>query len=235
MKRQKKQLLLLLVVLLLGVGAFALLSFVNRQKDTGVQDTKITVCQIDPAEVVGFSVEAEDGSYHYTRQNEEWSCLESAELDLDEDKIETMLNNVKKLSASDRVENPTSLSDYGFDQPKIRITISTEQGDTTISVGGYNELLSLYYLNVDGTQEVYLMTGSLYTAFHKTPEDLEAAAETETETETGVESETETESKTEAETETVADPETEIESETETDPINETEMVTEAEPEDGTE
>lgn len=213
MKRQKKQLLLLLFVLLLGVGAFALLNFANRQEDTGVQDTKIAVCQIDPADVVGFSVESEDGSYHYSKQNDEWICRENAELDLDESKIETMLNNTKNLFASELVDNPTSLSDYGFDQPKIRITISTEQGDTTISVGSYNELLSLYYLNVDGTQEVYLMTGSLYTAFHKAPEDLEVVAEAET----GTETETEAETEIEAETETVTEAEPELEPETGTE------------------
>ena len=93
---------------------------------------------------------------------------------MDADKITTLLDNLKKVTAAEAITDYDSLSDYGLDQPQNTITVTCGDETTTIDIGDYNEMLSEYYIKVSGDENVYLADSTLKDAFSKTPDTMES-------------------------------------------------------------
>lgn len=87
-----------------------------------------------------------------------------------------ILERLAKLTSSNEVNHVTDMESYGLDAPVLTVTI-TLQDDTrhTVEVGSRNEMISAYYIRVDGGDTVYTLSDSDYSLLNKT--DTDAAQE----------------------------------------------------------
>lgn len=186
MKKQKIQMLVIVVVLLLCIVAYFVATQYSKQQEKRDRDSetegqvKLTV--IDPDAVDAFSYEVDGTTYSYSKEEDTWICENDTSLKMDSDSIKTLLGNLEEITASETIESYDALSDYGLESPQNTITVTSAEDTTTIDIGGYNEMLSVYYIKVSGDDKIYLVDSSLSNAFSKTPDTMvqeEESTETE--------------------------------------------------------
>lgn len=100
----------------------------------------------------------------------QWVCDNDPELKLNTSKITTMLGCITSITASEKFDEDTDVSDFGFDTPQNTITMTTDDNTYTIVVGAKNAMLSQYYIKVN--DDVYLSSTTIPSQFAVTLDDL---------------------------------------------------------------
>lgn len=100
----------------------------------------------------------------------QWVCDNDPELKLNTSKITTMLGCITSITASEKFDADTDVSDFGFDTPQNTITMTTDDNTYTIVVGAKNAMLSQYYIKVN--DDVYLSSTTIPSQFGVTLDDL---------------------------------------------------------------
>lgn len=100
----------------------------------------------------------------------QWVCDNDPELKLNTSKITTMLGCITSITASEKFDADTDVSDFGFDTPQNTITMTTDDNTYTIVVGVKNAMLSQYYIKVN--DDVYLSSTTIPSQFAVTLDDL---------------------------------------------------------------
>ena len=103
-------------------------------------------------------------------EDEPWVCDNDPELKLNTSKITTMLGCITSITASEKFDADTDVSDFGFDTPQNTITMTTDDNTYTIVVGAKNAMLSQYYIKVN--DDVYLSSTTIPSQFAVTLDDL---------------------------------------------------------------
>ena len=181
MNKQKKQFAGLIVVLIVLVIAYFGLTKINENEQNNSEtEENIEVLTVDTSQVesLSFIIDGENYLFHKDSDSN-WICENDTTADIDEDAINSLISALESVTAKEEVEDTTYEDDFGFDSPGNVITVGTSGENHTLTIGNYNELLSEYYLKVDG-EKVYLIDSSLVTAFNQSYEDL-LAEETDTE------------------------------------------------------
>ena len=112
------------------------------------------------------SSETESSETEYVQ----WVCDNDPELKLNTSKITTMLGCITSITASEKFDADTDVSDFGFDTPQNTITMTTDDNTYTIVVGAKNAMLSQYYIKVN--DDVYLSSTTIPSQFAVTLDDL---------------------------------------------------------------
>lgn len=174
------------MVLVICILAYLIVLAYNKQqeeKEAEAEDTSITVLNVDTDYLQSFSYQVDGEELSFVKDGDEWYYADDETVNIDSDAVEEMLSYVQTISAVNSFSDYESLSDYGFDDPANRITLSTASSDITVYLGDYNTMLDEYYLYVEGDQTVYLTDSTLETQFSATLEDLTAEEEETEETE----------------------------------------------------
>lgn len=100
----------------------------------------------------------------------QWVCDNDPKLKLNTSKITTMLGCITSITASEKFDADTDVSDFGFDTPQNTITMTTDDNTYTIVVGAKNAMLSQYYIKVN--DDVYLSSTTIPSQFAVTLDDL---------------------------------------------------------------
>lgn len=100
----------------------------------------------------------------------QWVCDNDPELKLNTSKITTMLGCITSITASEKFDADTDVSDFGFDTPQNTITMTTDDNTYTIVVGAKNAMLSQYYIKVN--DDVYLSSTTIPSQFAVTLDNL---------------------------------------------------------------
>ena len=134
----------------------------------------------------GYTLTKEVSAADSALQTDEWQVVDAdgAAHGGDADSIGTMTSAVASLSFGDLVTyNASDLSQYGLEEPFRTITAVLSDGtQVVIYAGNKSDLLSEYYIKVEGDDNVYLVSSNIVTDFDKDPEDFIDETETETAT-----------------------------------------------------
>ena len=103
-------------------------------------------------------------------EDEQWVCDNDPELKLNTSKITTMLGCITSITASEKFDADTDVSDFGFDTPQNTITMTTDDNTYTIVVGAKNAMLNQDYIKVN--DDVYLSSTTIPSQFAVTLDDL---------------------------------------------------------------
>lgn len=118
------------------------------------------------------STEGSESSETESSETEDvqWVCDNDPELKLNTSKITTMLGCITSITASEKFDADTDVSDFGFDTPQNTITMTTDDNTYTIVVGAKNAMLSQYYVKVN--DDVYLSSTTIPSQFAVTLDNL---------------------------------------------------------------
>lgn len=189
---KKKQMIAGIVLLILCIGGYFGVKAYNSSQEKKQEAEIMKPVGIEVADVTGFSYVNNGGILSFEKDGEDWIYTGDTSMDMNEESIEGMLEKVCGVSSTEKI-TAEDLSDYGFDEPTNTITLDTAEGSTVVRIGMYNEIVSKYYLSIDGSTELYLVDSSIVTGFDQSVEDLEVVETTTTTAETPEESEETTE------------------------------------------
>lgn len=163
MKRQKIQLLILCGLLLVLVLAFfALRSYNNKKAEETTEEISYTVLDLAEADVKDFSFTGGSETVSLSKGENGWFAVSDASVLLDQDTVSSLLGNVLNIEAEIQIENVTDFSQYGFDDPLATVTLTLED-DTVYDIvfGHYNEVTAQYYMKLEGSDTVYVLSTNL--------------------------------------------------------------------------
>lgn len=121
-------------------------------------------------ESISSGTDSTEGSESSETEDVQWVCDNDPELKLNTSKIMTMLGCITSITASEKFDADTDVSDFGFDTPQNTITMTTDDNTYTIVVGAKNAMLSQYYIKVN--DDVYLSSTTIPSQFAVTLDDL---------------------------------------------------------------
>ena len=176
-KRQKKQAIGIVVMLLVLLAALLGLKLYNKNanenKAQEEETAKIYVTSAEAGAITEFSWQQEGQTLTMTKDGDIWSCKEHPEYVIDADKVDTLLENIAPLEAEQVVDDPEADEVYGFDVPANVISYTAGEDTITLTVGMENEITGGYYLKSSADGIVYLVDGSLVSAFNIDASELE--------------------------------------------------------------
>ena len=121
-------------------------------------------------ESISSGTDSTEESESSETEDVQWVCDNDPELKLNTRKITTMLGCITSITASEKFDADTDVSDFGFDTPQNTITMTTDDNTYTIVVGAKNAMLSQYYIKVN--DDVYLSSTTIPSQFAVTLDDL---------------------------------------------------------------
>jgi hypothetical protein len=218
MRKQTIQFLTIVGILILcAIIYFGTTLYFSKQEEAESADT-ITAFEIEDYKnnitKVSYGYSDED----ITLVNEDGTWYDSADksVKIDSSAVETMTALLSNVTASQKIEKPDDISEYGFttdDDGNIEATTNkivitdADEKTYTLYIGASNPYdESQYYLMVEGDDNIYVVDSTLSEGFEKSIDDLteeETTVEETTVEETTAEEassvqETETESTTES-------------------------------------
>ncbi len=119
---------------------------------------------------ISSGTDSTEGSESSETEDVQWVCDNDPELKLNTSKIMTMLGCITSITASEKFDADTDVSDFGFDTPQNTITMTTDDNTYTIVVGAKNAMLSQYYVKVN--DDVYLSSTTIPSQFAVTLDNL---------------------------------------------------------------
>ncbi|MCI7112173.1 MAG: DUF4340 domain-containing protein [Lachnobacterium sp.] len=121
-------------------------------------------------ESISSGTDSTEESESSETEDVQWVCDNDPELKLNTSKITTMLGCITSITASEKFDADTDVSDFGFDTPQNTITMTTDDNTYTIVVGAKNAMLSQYYIKVN--DDVYLSSTTIPSQFAVTLDDM---------------------------------------------------------------
>lgn len=175
-KKRKIKLLLLLALLVIIVIAYVVLQK-NPVKDENAEaeaDAETyPVTEIDTALVTSIGIINNGESIDFTKRNGIWYLDGDDSFSVDEDKIESYLDNAGNITSDTCIENVSDLSEYGLDDPVLNLTLQWDDNMYLIKVGDYNSVISSYYVSVNDDDTIYTINSSQYYSLSKELENFE--------------------------------------------------------------
>ncbi len=179
MNRGKKMLALLIVLAVMLGGYYAVQ---QSNKTTSVSETSgtfdLTAKTAD--DLTGISWTTEDTTLSFIlNEAGEWETTDTPAWPVDQSAVQTLADKLLALQGTRKLEDVTSLADYGLDAPTITVTATWKDASTTTyTMGDATPFADGYYLKLS-TQDnvIYTIATSLSTTFNKTQKELVAMEE----------------------------------------------------------
>ncbi len=97
---------------------------------------------------------------------------------VDQDKFDTLVSSLNSIKAERTLENVEDASEYELDQPENTITVTTEDGETTvIQLGMENDSTSQEYIDLNkDSSTVYVVSNSTFSSLRELCTTLQKAA-----------------------------------------------------------
>ena len=160
-KRFIINILIVAVVIALLVGALYYLSRPaedNGPGDTVVDEQRITVFSVSPADMLSADVTNKYGSYALYRAGGGWNLAGFEGMHLDVNMLDALTNSFSKVTSSQLIdENPGNPGDYGLSAPTATLALGTSGGGRTFYIGNETPDGRGYYFSTDESSAVYLM------------------------------------------------------------------------------
>ena len=179
MNRGKKMLALLIVLAVMLGGYYAVK---QSNQTTSVSETSGTfdLTAKTAEDLTGISWTTEDTTLTFTLNDEgEWTTTDTPAWPVDQSAVQALADKLLALQGTRKLEDVTSLADYGLDTPTITVTVTWKDASTTTyTMGDATPFADGYYLKLSTQDDViYTIATSLSTTFNKTQKDLVAMEE----------------------------------------------------------
>lgn len=182
MGKGKKLIILLAVVVLLVGGLFAVKHFLSDEEETPEeQDESIPVGAMQTDDVVGVLYVSGKDSISLVRREDTWFLENDEEFPVNQAYAATMAADAAELTARRLVsESADDFVQYGLESPPTAYVFTLTDGtQVTYYIGNHNTYGDTYYLNVAGTEKIYLIDADFLEDFRYTLSELADVGEIE--------------------------------------------------------
>lgn len=153
MKRSKRIVVLLGVLVCVCVVTLITMNYEQRKED--IKNTEAVILEIPKETVTSLAWEYDTQSFAFSK-DDSWKYDEDAAFPVNEDKINSLLEQFESFGASFVIENVEDYGQYGLDDPTCTIKIGTEDSSYEVQLGNYSTMDSQRYVSI-GDGNVYLV------------------------------------------------------------------------------
>lgn len=178
MSKKTKQMVILLGVFVVLLAVYAGIAVYNQRqeeqarKETEIAENGFVVKEMDMDSIVGFSYEHPNSDefsntkYTFSKKGETWYYKDDLDFPVNQMVAQTKAEDLSKVYAKRLLEESNAnFAEYGLDHPVLTVSVTDGREVITYHVGNYNESTADYYMNIDGTNQVYTVDGTLWMGF----------------------------------------------------------------------
>ena len=178
MKKKSVNLITAVGVLVVLSGAYAgVKAYVARQDAAEAEkeeeeNSEILSIASDDVKSIKFVIDKKEVTFE--KDGDSWIKSDETDFPLDQDKVETLISSLNSVTAERTLENVENAAEYELDQPENTITVTTQNGETTvIQIGMENDSISQEYIDLnDDSSTVYVVSNSVFSSFEGTLYDF---------------------------------------------------------------
>ena len=132
------------------------------------------IISIASADVKSIKFVIDKKEVTFEKNGDSWVKSDETDFPVDQDKIDTLVSSLNSIKAERTLENVEDASEYELDQPENTITVTTEDGETTvIQLGMENDSTSQEYIDLNkDSSTVYVVSNSTFSSFEGTLYDF---------------------------------------------------------------
>ena len=178
MKKKSVNLITAVGVLVVLSGAYVgVKTYVAKQEaaDTeSAEEENPEIISIASADVKSIKFVIDKKEVTFEKDGDSWVKSDETGFPVDQDKIDTLVSALNSIKAERTLENVEDASEYELDQPDNTITVTTEDGETTvIQLGMENDSTSQEYIDLNkDSSTVYVVSNSTFSSFEGTLYDF---------------------------------------------------------------
>ena len=178
MKKKSVSLITAVGVLVILSGAYVgVTAYVAKQDSAEAEseeEEKTEIVSIASADVKSIKFIIDKKEVTFEKEGESWVKSDEAEFPVDQDKIDTLVSSLNSVTAERTLEDVKDPSEYELNEPENTITVTTENGETTvIQLGMENESTSQEYIDLNNdSSTVYVVSDSTFSSFEGTLYDF---------------------------------------------------------------
>ena len=178
MKKKSVNLITAVGVLVVLSGAYVgVKTYVAKQEaaDTeSAEEENPEIISIASADVKSIKFVIDKKEVTFEKDGDSWVKSDETDFPVDQDKIDTLVSSLNSIKAERTLENVEDASEYELDQPENTITVTTEDGETTvIQLGMENDSTSQEYIDLnEDSSTVYVVSNSTFSSFEGTLYDF---------------------------------------------------------------
>lgn len=178
MKKKSVNFITAVGVLVVLSGAYVgVKAYVAKQEaaDTeSAEEENPEIISIASADVKSIKFVIDKKEVTFEKDGDSWVKSDETGFPVDQDKIDTLVSSLNSIKAERTLENVEDASEYELDQPDNTITVTTEDGETTvIQLGMENDSTSQEYIDLNkDSSTVYVVSNSTFSSFEGTLYDF---------------------------------------------------------------
>ena len=178
MKKKSVNLITAVGVLVVLSGAYVgVKAYVAKQEAADTESAEgenPEIISIASADVKSIKFVIDKKEVTFEKDGDSWVKSDETGFPVDQDKIDTLVSSLNSIKAERTLENVEDASEYELDQPENTITVTTEDGETTvIQLGMENDSTSQEYIDLNkDSSTVYVVSNSTFSSFEGTLYDF---------------------------------------------------------------
>ena len=178
MKKKSVNLITAVGVLVVLSGAYVgVKAYVAKQEAADTESAEgenPEIISIASADVKSIKFVIDKKEVTFEKDGDSWVKSDETGFPVDQDKIDTLVSSLNSIKAERTLENVEDASEYELDQPDNTITVTTEDGGTTvIQLGMENDSTSQEYIDLNkDSSTVYVVSNSTFSSFEGTLYDF---------------------------------------------------------------
>ena len=178
MKKKSVNLITAVGVLVVLSGAYVgVKAYVAKQEAADTESAEgenPEIISIASADVKSIKFVIDKKEVTFEKDGDSWVKSDETGFPVDQDKIDTLVSSLNSIKAERTLENVEDASEYELDQPDNTITVTTEDGETTvIQLGMENDSTSQEYIDLnEDSSTVYVVSNSTFSSFEGTLYDF---------------------------------------------------------------
>jgi len=147
---------------------YAFFTDLNRWRDK-------SIVKFDKATAQGLTLARNDGSMitiAHADSGNPWEILAPIKNPAKTDVVESILDKLSNLLATDFQDEPLPDSAMGFDKPEIGVTVSFKNGSSRNIIFGKKNKDNKYWVKVEGKEQIFLVSEYVFNQVNKKLDDL---------------------------------------------------------------
>lgn len=171
MKKKSVNLITAVGVLVVLSGAYVgVKAYVAKQdaaESESAEEENSEIVSIASADVKSIKFVIDKKEVTFEKDGDSWVKSDETDFPVDQDKIDTLASSLNSITAERTLEDVEDASEYELDQPENTITVTTEDGETTvIRLGMENDATSQEYIDLNkDSSTVYVVSNSTFSSF----------------------------------------------------------------------
>ncbi|MCC8140142.1 MAG: DUF4340 domain-containing protein [Lachnospiraceae bacterium] len=157
--RRRRNLIILSVVFFALCGAALLAQSITEHVDS-VNTTDEVILALAQDDLTGVSWEYEEESLEFEKTDDTWYNTGDEDFPVNQDTLAEFLEHFEEVHTCFIIEDVEDFGQYGLEEPQCTITLTTEEGETIVSLGSYSTIDEQRYISI-GDDKVYLIEDDL--------------------------------------------------------------------------